>query len=78
MKLHSCREAARLLSQAMDEPLSRLDRLQLRLHLFVCLSCRHVDHQARELRAMTGKLLKEGFDFDALPGEGKSAKDGAG
>jgi hypothetical protein len=69
---HSCRRAAELLSQALDEPLSSGQRLQLRLHLFLCRSCRHVDDQFSELRSLSTGLFGEdwgeaGDDVPAPP-----------
>jgi hypothetical protein len=74
---HSCRRAAELLSQALDEPLSTGERLQLRLHLFLCRSCRHVDDQFSELRGLSSQLFADDWgeaDEDGAapaPGQGK-------
>jgi hypothetical protein len=35
----NCRQAARLLSDAQDQPLSMTDRIKLRLHLHWCVAC---------------------------------------
>jgi hypothetical protein len=69
MSLHSCRTAARLLSQAMDEPLGRMDRFQLRLHLFFCLNCRHVQRSVEQIRTLSGELFKDGFDLESPSGD---------
>ena len=47
----SCKEAARLQSEAMDRRLSLQERLGLRLHLFICKWCRRYGSQLRFLRS---------------------------
>ncbi|MCI0533881.1 MAG: hypothetical protein L0Z50_01495 [Verrucomicrobiales bacterium] len=47
----TCREASRLQSQALDQPLSLPKRVGLRLHLLVCKWCRRYGRQIRFLRA---------------------------
>lgn len=46
----SCREAARLVSQAQDRPLTIAERVKLRLHLFVCSACSRFARQIEFLR----------------------------
>jgi len=53
---YSCRRAAELLSQAMDEPLGALTRLRLRMHLSMCRDCARVEEQLGELRRLAGEL----------------------
>ena len=62
-RLHSCREVARLLSQSLDEPLRISDRLQLRLHLFLCRNCRHVKSQFAEIQELSSKMLRDGLNL---------------
>ena len=50
MKLLSCRETARLLSQGEDRPLALGERVALRVHLALCDGCRNVSAQFRFLR----------------------------
>ena len=45
----TCREASRLQSDALDQPLSLPKRLGLRLHLLVCQWCRRYGKQIRFL-----------------------------
>ena len=47
----SCKEAARLQSEALDRELSLRERLGLRLHLFLCKWCRRYGNQLRFLRS---------------------------
>lgn len=48
----SCREAARLQSAALDQPLRLGPRLGLRIHLALCKWCRRYGHQINFLRAV--------------------------
>ena len=54
----SCKEASRLLSQAMDRELPLWDRTRLRLHLVLCDACNNFDRQVRFLRRAVAQLLK--------------------
>ena len=47
----SCREASRLISDAMDRKLSRYEQVSLRFHLLMCSNCRHFQLQMATLRA---------------------------
>ncbi len=47
----TCREASRLQSFALDQPLSLPKRFGLRLHLLVCRWCRRYGKQIRFLRS---------------------------
>lgn len=60
--MHSCDEASRLLSRALDEPLGLLDRSLLQLHLSMCSHCAEVDRQLKMLDTLTADL----FSGDAL------------
>ena len=52
----NCRDAAPLVSAAMDEPLSRADRWALRLHLVVCAPCRRYRRQLASIRSILTDL----------------------
>lgn len=54
--MYSCEEASRLSSRAMDEPLGRLERLQLRLHLMMCRGCSNFSRQIDILRRVSRKV----------------------
>lgn len=62
--MHSCRRAAELLSQRLDEPLNRIDELKLRLHLSLCGNCRNVKNQLDGVRAAAGDLFSGEADLD--------------
>ncbi|OGA01190.1 MAG: hypothetical protein A3I00_01235, partial [Betaproteobacteria bacterium RIFCSPLOWO2_02_FULL_64_12] len=46
----SCREASRLLSQAMDRDLKLTERVALRLHMAICIACTRFSAQMQFLR----------------------------
>lgn len=50
MKLLSCKDTARLLSQGLDRDLAFGERLALRVHLVICDGCRNVNRQFKFLR----------------------------
>jgi hypothetical protein len=50
MKLLSCKETARLLSQGQDRRLGFGERVALRVHLAICDGCRNVNRQFKFLR----------------------------
>lgn len=57
--LLSCRHTSLLLSQREERPLSRRERLALRLHLLICVYCRRYARQLRRLRRMLRHLGRQ-------------------
>lgn len=43
--MRSCKDTARLLSDARDQPLPFMTRMGLRMHLLMCHLCRRYNHQ---------------------------------
>ncbi|NJD06375.1 MAG: zf-HC2 domain-containing protein [Methylococcaceae bacterium] len=52
----TCKEASRLLSQSMDQPLPRLKRMELRVHVWMCSACSNVEKQLLFLRRAAQQL----------------------
>lgn len=52
----SCRQASRMLSDAMEHRLAPMARLRLRLHLALCGMCRAYAGDLRILKAALGRL----------------------
>lgn len=73
--MHSCRRAAQLLSQRLDQPLGTLDELKLRLHLSLCGDCRNVEQQLNGIHAAAADLFAGagGDYFDCCSGAGGTA-----
>lgn len=55
--LDACQVVAELSSQALDEPLSLLDRLRLRVHLALCGDCRSAGAQIAQLGPFLRDLM---------------------
>ena len=70
----SCRDASRLQSEALDRPLTRLQRLGLALHLVVCKWCRRYGKQLRFLR-QAARQHPEQFDDPAPQGLSAEARE---
>jgi hypothetical protein len=51
VRLISCRDASRAISQMQDARVSLLLRLRIRLHLIWCEACKRFDRQMRFLHA---------------------------
>lgn len=47
----SCRDASRLASQALDQPLNFRERFGLRVHLLICNGCQAFARQLQYIRA---------------------------
>jgi predicted anti-sigma-YlaC factor YlaD len=65
--MHSCKRAAELLSQRLDEPLSLVDELKLRMHLSMCGNCHNMEQQIGGVHAASAELFAGGLDFVADP-----------
>lgn len=52
----TCKQASQLISQSLDRPLSLVDRLKLRFHLFICDACTRFNQQLKQLRIAVQKL----------------------
>lgn len=58
-----CRKATRLLSEAMDRPLSLGERAALYYHLGLCRHCRQFSRQVQFMREAT-RRLRQRLDQD--------------
>ena len=56
MKLLSCRETTRLVSQGLDRELAFGERVALRVHFAICLGCRRAGRQMKFLRRALQEL----------------------
>ena len=62
MKLLSCKDSARLLSQREDRALGFGERVALHLHLAICDGCRNAGAQFRFLRLAVRSLAQDGSE----------------
>jgi hypothetical protein len=58
MRVLSCKETTRLVSQGLDRELAFGERVALRLHLAICLGCRRAGSQMRTLRKAVRELAE--------------------
>ena len=59
MKLLTCREASRLVSQGLDRKLGFGERVALRVHLAICDGCSNFKSQVAFLRRAVKRLESE-------------------
>jgi len=50
MNMLTCKDASRLISERQDRPLGFRERLSLRMHLWMCVSCRRFERQLALMR----------------------------
>lgn len=48
--MRSCREISALVSRGLDKPLNWRERLEIRLHVAMCSSCRNFQRQTQFIR----------------------------
>ena len=61
MKLLSCKETTRLVSQGLDRELAFGERVALRVHFAICLGCRRAGRQMHFLRRAVRELSGREF-----------------
>ncbi len=55
----TCKQASQLISQSLDQPLSFPQRLQLKMHLFLCGACSRFKQQLQQLRTALQQLRNQ-------------------
>ena len=60
MKLLTCRETTRLVSQGLDRDLAFGERVALRAHFAICSGCRRASRQMALLRKAMQQLAQPG------------------
>ena len=63
----TCKDASQLISERQDRKLGLRERLGLRLHLWVCKSCRLFEQQMGQLRRALHRGWREGDLPPELP-----------
>jgi predicted anti-sigma-YlaC factor YlaD len=58
MKLLTCKETTRLVSQGLDRELDFGERVALRVHFAICLGCRRANRQMAFLRRAVRALAE--------------------
>lgn len=54
----NCKQATRLLSDQLERPLGRGERLSLKFHLMMCRACRNFGRQMGTLRSLSRGYAK--------------------
>lgn len=54
--MYSCEQASKLSSRAMEQPLTRFERMGLSLHLMMCKRCTNFARQIEFLRRASRKV----------------------
>lgn len=54
----NCQQATRLMSDAQERRLSRMQRLSLKMHVSMCSGCRNFSRQMGSLRAISQAYSK--------------------
>lgn len=70
----SCKDASHLISENQERPLGFRERWSVRLHLWMCLSCRRFERQMRFIRQalrMLGKRVEDETDSNGFPPEAR-------
>jgi len=52
----SCEEASRLVSESLDRPLTRGEKIALRMHTLICRACRLMRQQMTALHELAGRI----------------------
>jgi len=67
----NCKEAIRLQSDALDQPLSRMQRIGLRIHLAICLWCSRYGKQINFLRTIAQRCDPDQDPKQTMPPEAR-------
>ncbi len=57
MRMMTCKQASKLISQSLDRPLSWYELIQLRLHLMMCGACNRFKKQLKSLHIGLLKIV---------------------
>lgn len=61
----NCIEATRLMSEALERPLTLAERLQLQMHVAMCRGCRQFGRQMPLLRRISREYMAAGTDDES-------------
>ena len=62
----TCKQASRIISQSLDNPLSWSDRMKLKFHLFICDACTRFNKQMRLIQNAVLRIKFETENDDAI------------
>jgi hypothetical protein len=55
----TCKQASQIISQSLDNPLSRSDRMKLKFHLFICNACTRFNQQLHLIKTAVQRMKLE-------------------
>jgi len=55
----TCKQASQIISQSLDNPLSRSDRIKLKFHLFICNACTRFNQQLHLIKTAVKRMKLE-------------------
>lgn len=67
--MYSCREASRIASEALDRKLTLQERINLRMHLFVCDMCRNFKQNIIALEQTMQRIASGDAILEPLSGQ---------
>lgn len=65
----SCKQAAQLVSESLDRPLSLRQRLALKVHLLMCRFCSRYQRQTLFIRKAMRRLARQEEDSTSAPSD---------
>ncbi|MDO9225626.1 MAG: zf-HC2 domain-containing protein [Pseudomonadota bacterium] len=74
MKMLTCKDASHLISESQERPLGFWERWGLKMHLWMCVSCRRFERQMtlmRQALRMLGKRAEVDADSSGFPPEAR-------
>ncbi|OYV79089.1 MAG: hypothetical protein B7Z60_07915 [Ferrovum sp. 37-45-19] len=55
--MNNCQDITKLLSEAQDRTLSWIERIKIRLHLFICDGCTNFNHNLQDMRQLLDRYF---------------------
>ncbi len=62
----TCKQASLIISQSLDNPLSRSDRMKLKFHLFICKACTRFNRQLHLIKTIVQRMKLETENDDTI------------
>lgn len=62
----TCKQASQIISQSLDNPLSRSDRMKLKFHLFICNACTRFNQQLHLIKTVVQRMKHETENDDTI------------
>jgi len=73
-RLPACRQTVEKISESMERPLTMRERIQIKLHLWICAWCQWYVEHLHIIREAARAKATESSDFTSLSGPALSAE----